>query len=54
VIIGRERFAKISAVEGVVLSREAIELFEDFDRRKLSPEERRKELIVRHKRGPAE
>jgi len=54
VAIGRERFAKISAVEGIVLSKEARELFEDFDRRGLTPEQRRKEIIARHKREPAE
>lgn len=41
--LGRKRFAKISAVEGIDLSPVEAEL-EDFDRRGLSPAERRQEI----------
>lgn len=52
--IGREAFAKISEVEGVRLSEEAKEAFAEFDRRKLSPDERRRAIIARFKREAAE
>jgi hypothetical protein len=47
---GREAFASISAVDGIVLDEEAKEAFADFDRRKLTPEERRWEIVARFKR----
>ena len=52
--IGRDAFAKISAVEGIKLDKEAREAFADFDRRKLSPEERRRAIVARFKRDAAE
>jgi hypothetical protein len=53
-IIGREAFAKISEVEGIRLSDEARAMFAEFDRLKLSPEERRRAIIDRSKRLPRE
>lgn len=44
----REDFAKISEVEGLPPD-QVKEFFEDFDRRNLSPEERRQEIIKRFK-----
>ncbi|MES1990598.1 MAG: hypothetical protein V4441_06580 [Pseudomonadota bacterium] len=48
-ILGREDFAKISAVEGISLSSEMMDDFDQFDQLGLSPEERRKALA--HKYG---
>jgi hypothetical protein len=49
-IIGREAFAKISEVEGIRLSDEARAMFAEFDRLKLTPEERRRAIVERFKR----
>lgn len=48
--IGRRGFAKISAVEGVVLSREAEADFHEFDRQGLSMAERREALLRKYGR----
>jgi translation elongation factor EF-Tu-like GTPase len=48
--IGRTAFAKISAVEGIALTEEARQRTTDFERRRLSPEERRREIIKAHRR----
>ncbi len=53
-IIGREAFAKISAVEGIVMSEDAKKAFAEFDRQKLSPVERRRAIVARFKREAAE
>ena len=50
--IGRERFSKISAVEGIKLSRRTDETFREFDQRGLSAEERRREITRRYGRKP--
>jgi hypothetical protein len=42
--LGRKRFAKISAVEGVHLNDEASKDFEEFDRKGLSAGERRERI----------
>jgi hypothetical protein len=42
--LGRKRFAKISAVEGIHLSSEMEAHFREFDRKGLSASERRKAL----------
>ena len=42
--LGRERFSKISAVEGIHLSRQTAKAFDEFDSKKLSPQERREAL----------
>jgi uncharacterized protein (DUF433 family) len=49
-VIGREAFARISAVEGIELSDAAKNAFAEFDRRELSHEERRNAIIGRFKR----
>ena len=51
--IGREAFAKISEVEGIRLDDEARAMFADFDRRKLSAEDRRRAIVSRFKREAA-
>ena len=47
----RGNFAKISAVEGIRLSRRADDDFKDFDRRGLSSDERRRALVKRFSGG---
>lgn len=51
--IGREGFAKISAVEGIRLSNDMEQALREFDSRGLSPEERRRELVSRYGKKPA-
>jgi hypothetical protein len=41
-------FAKISAVEGIRLRTSTKKMFADFDRRGLSPAERRREIFEKH------
>jgi len=48
-VIGRDRFAKISAVEGLRVTAAMETEFRDFDRRGLSAQERRK--IIANKYG---
>jgi len=50
-VIGRERFAKISAVEGIVPSAAMKTRVARFDRQGLSAAERRREIINAHKKG---
>jgi len=50
-VIGRERFAKISAVEGIKPSAAMKKRVAQFDRDGLSPAERRREIIKAHKKG---
>jgi hypothetical protein len=45
IVIGARRFAKISAVEGIVLTREMHAREAEFDRKGLSAEERRRSII---------
>jgi hypothetical protein len=49
--IGRSAFARISAVEGIVLSDTMDEDFRDFDRKGLSASERR--TVITRKYGKA-
>jgi hypothetical protein len=51
VVLGRERFAKISAVEGIELSPGMKKRAAEFDRRGLSGEERRRSIIRAYRRG---
>ena len=44
-VLGRERFAKISAVEGIARTRAMKEQEKEFDRQGLTVEERRRVLI---------
>lgn len=53
-VIGREAFAKISAVEGIALGADMKAAFEDFDRQKLSAAKRRAEIMSRFRREAAE
>jgi hypothetical protein len=48
--LGRQRFAKISAVEGIRTSHRTEEDFQEFDRKGLSPEERRREIARKYGR----
>jgi hypothetical protein len=49
--LGRERFAKISAVEGIELTASMKKRAADFDRRGLSGEERRRTIIRAYHKG---
>jgi hypothetical protein len=51
VVIGRERFAKISAIEGIELSPAAKKRAAEFDRLGLSPEERIRRILAIHRKG---
>jgi hypothetical protein len=50
-VIGRERFAKISAVEGIALTPAMKRRAAKFDRKKLSPEERVRAIVAIHRKG---
>ena len=47
--LGLQGFAWISAVEGIKLSAESLEMFAEFDRLGLSNEERRRFILKKHK-----
>ena len=49
--LGRERFAKISAVEGIELTAGMKKRAADFDRRGVSGEERRRTIIRAYRKG---
>jgi hypothetical protein len=51
VVIGRARFAKISAVEGIEPSAAMRKRVAQFDRQGLSAAERRREIIKAYKKG---
>ncbi len=51
VTIGRQRFAKISEVEGIKLSGEMKQRAVEFDRRGSSAAERRTTIIQAHRKG---
>jgi len=46
--LGRQGFAKISEVEGIKMSRAMDAEFREFDRKGLSPEERRKAIAAKY------
>jgi hypothetical protein len=50
-VLGRERFEKISAVEGIELSGAMKRRIRDSDRKGLSPEARRAAIIRAHSKG---
>ena len=50
-ILGRDRFAKISAVEGIELTATMKRRAAEFDRRGLSGEERRRAIIRAYRKG---
>ncbi|HZR77918.1 MAG TPA: hypothetical protein VFA58_01845 [Chthoniobacterales bacterium] len=45
VVIGAHRFAKISAVEGVVLTRDMLTRSAEFERKGMSADERRRTIM---------
>ncbi|MGA3064867.1 MAG: hypothetical protein ABSD90_16920 [Methylocystis sp.] len=47
VTLGRDRFAQISAVEGIALTQEMRATLDHFDREGLSAEERRRAIVRR-------
>jgi hypothetical protein len=49
-VIGRERFSKISAVEGIKPSGAMKKRISDFDRKGLSAEQRREAIIRAHRK----
>ena len=49
--LGRDRFAKISAVEGIALTASMKRRVAEFDRRGLSAEERRQAIISVYRKG---
>jgi hypothetical protein len=51
VVIGRARFAKISAVEGIALTDEMKRRAAEFDRRGMPADERRRAIIDAHRKG---
>jgi hypothetical protein len=50
-IIGRVRFAAISAVEGIRLTAEMERRVAEFDRKRLTPEERVRAIVAAHRKG---
>lgn len=50
-IIGHERFAKISAVEGIVLTKQMRSRQTEFDRQGVSAEERRRTIIRAYRKS---
>ena len=48
--LGLEGFAWISAVEGIKLSQESLDMFAEFDRLGLSDEERRRFILEKFKK----
>jgi hypothetical protein len=46
-VLGRERFARISAVEGIALTEDMRATLDRFDREGLSAEERRRAILRR-------
>ena len=46
--LGRAAFAKISEIEGIRLTRAMSDLFTSFDKKNLSPAERRREIAKRY------
>jgi hypothetical protein len=48
-VLGRERFEKFSAVEGIFLTPQEKLLFTEMDRNQLSNEERRSLILARFK-----
>lgn len=49
--IGQERFAKISAVEGIVLTKQMRSRIAEFDSKGLSADERRRTIIRAYRKA---
>jgi hypothetical protein len=47
-VLGRSRFEKISEVEGIKTSQASRRMFAEFDRKGLTPEQRRKAIFEKH------
>jgi hypothetical protein len=47
-IVGRENMSRLNAMEGIRQRASSRAMFAEFDRMKLSPEERRKAIAARH------
>lgn len=52
-VLGRQRFERISAIEGIALSDDAREHFARLDRSRRSAEERREAIIAKHRLASA-
>ena len=50
-VLGRERFARISAVEGIEVTEDMRAMFERFDQEGLNPDERRSAILRRFTRS---
>jgi hypothetical protein len=50
-MLGRDRFTKISSVEGIVLTQEMKKRIAEFDRKGLSAEERRASIFRAYRKG---
>lgn len=50
-VLGRDRFERISEIEGVVTSQTSRLMFAEFDRLGLTPEQRRKAILEKHTRS---
>lgn len=53
-MLGLAGFAKIIAVEGITMRDSTRQMFADFERRGLSPAERRREIFAKHTRSQRE
>jgi hypothetical protein len=51
VVIGARRFAKISAVEGMILTHEMRTRAAEFDRKGMSAEERRRSIVRAYRKA---
>lgn len=49
--LGRQAFAKISEIEGIGMSPAMEAMFQEFDRKGLSPEERRRAIARKFRRS---
>jgi hypothetical protein len=49
--LGRERFAKISAVEGIEITAAMQSRAAEFDRLRMAPAKRRRAIILAHSKG---
>ena len=49
-VLGLEGFAWISAVEGIKLSQESLDMFAEFDRLGLTGEEQDRAIFEKHKK----
>jgi hypothetical protein len=50
-MLGRDRFTKISSVEGIVFTQKMKKRLAEFDRKGLSAEERRTSIVRAYRKG---